>query len=386
MGEDGAAPSEEHMSTPDLQYGIDAAAIERQLDELWKQAGEGYEGGVIRACALNLMVYLPDPSQLRAIEDLLADVAASHPCRAILMIADRGAQTAISAWASSRCALQPATSKQVCCEQITISAGGEAIDEMPSAAVQLLLSDLPVYLWWRARPTLADSVFKKLVDYSDRVIIDSADFADQSAGLIEMANIISHGSKWTAFSDLNWARLSAWRALLAGFYDVAANRPYLNSMDCVQIEYGALEGSAIPARALLIAGWLAGRLEWNKESVRRDGDSLSIAFQAPGGRPIRLRLSPSGDPRIEPGHIAQVTLEVRSGPSAHFKVKRSWDGTRLETESMLEGSRRPARALDYESRGDSELLSKELDILGRDRVYEQAVSSAADLAAAIGAV
>lgn len=374
------------MSAADQQYGVDAAAIERQLGELWKQAGEGQEGGVIRACALNLMVYLPYPSRLGAVENLLTDVAAAHPCRAILMIADRSAQTAISAWVSSRCALDPASSKQVCCEQITISAGGEAIDEMPSAAIQLLLSDLPVYLWWQAAPSLADPVFRKLVDYSDRVIIDSAEFADQGAGLIEMANIISHGSKWAAFSDLNWARLTAWRALLAGFYDVAANRPYLNSIDHVEIEYGALGGSAIPARALLIAGWLASRLKWNRKSIQRDGDSLSIGFEAPDGRPITLKLVPSRDPQIEPGHIAEVALEARSGPSAYFKVRRSGDRTRLETETALGGSRRPDRALDYESRDEGELLSKELDILGRDRVYEQAVSSAAELVAAIGAV
>jgi glucose-6-phosphate dehydrogenase assembly protein OpcA len=372
------------MSAADQQYGVDAAAIERQLSQLWKEAGQGQEEGVIRACALNLMVYLPDPPKLRAIEDILAQVAAAHPCRAILMVADRSAQTAISAWVSSHCVLQPASFKQVCCEQITISAGGEAVDEMPSAAFQLLLSDLPVYLWWQAAPNLADPVFKKLIDYSDRVIIDSADFADQGAGLIQMANIISRGSRWAAFSDLNWARLSAWRALLAGFYDVAANRPYLNSVDYVQIEYGALAGSAIPARALLIAGWLAGRLKWNEKSVQRDRGSLGIGFEASDGRPIMLRLTPS--PQIEPGHIAGVALEVRSGPPAHFRVKRSGDRTRLETESILESSRRPARAIDYESRGEGELLSKELDILGRDRVYEEAVSSAADLVAAIGAV
>ncbi|MFY9574764.1 MAG: glucose-6-phosphate dehydrogenase assembly protein OpcA, partial [Blastocatellia bacterium] len=246
---------------------IDIAAIERELTALWQQASEDEEQGVIRSSILNLLVYVPEPSEARKADEILTELTAAHPSRAILMIVDRDApEPRLEAQVTSKCTLPTGTSKQVCCEQVTVNTAGSGVLDLPSAISPLLLSDLPVYLWWRDVPSIEDkTLFRKLADISDRVIIDSALFKDSYRDLASMATVLNETPRWTAISDLNWARLTAWRALLAGFYDVPDYRPQLDQLDQVVVEYAppSAESSAIPPRAMLLGGWLASRLKWS---------------------------------------------------------------------------------------------------------------------------
>ncbi|HKY03845.1 MAG TPA: glucose-6-phosphate dehydrogenase assembly protein OpcA, partial [Blastocatellia bacterium] len=289
--------------------GLNISAIEKELTSLWKQASEdGSDGGVIRACLLNLMVYVPDPSEASKVDDIIMEITAEHPARALLMVVDRDASdSSLEAEVTSRCTLPSGLSKQVCCEQVTLRGSGEQAGEMPSAVVPLLLSDLPTYLWWRAVPQLTDKFFKRLGDVSDRVIIDSTEFADQYSELQNLAALLRDNPKWTAFSDLNWARLTVIRALLAGFYDVAEYRAMLDNLERVSIEYAPMDGKGgvIPARALLLAGWMTSRLKLkpNPGGISREGGSLTIPVEA-GERKVTLEMVPTKQEEVEPGHVA----------------------------------------------------------------------------------
>jgi glucose-6-phosphate dehydrogenase assembly protein OpcA len=364
---------------------INVSAIERELSTLWKQAGEEGDSGVIRACLVNFLVYVPDPGQAGAADEIITKISAEHPARAILIIADRDSQeSALSAEVSSRCTLPGGMSKQVCCEQITIRGSGELTGEIPSATVSLLLSDLPVCLWWRAVPQLSDRVFKRLVDAADRVIIDSAEFADQYRDLKELATLLREKPRWTQFSDLNWSRLTTWRALVAGFYDVPEYRSILDQMNRVTIEYVPLaaDSEAVPARAMLLAGWIASRLGW---SVSPDGatrsDGATVFDMTSGDRKVAVEFRPAGPQETRPG-IVSVTIESAADPDASFAVKRSPDGNRILTE-VNHGGKKIQRVLGYESWDEIDLIGRELEIMGRDRVYEQAIMSAGELVSLI---
>ena len=226
------------MSAEQMQSAIDVAAIEKELTTLWKEASEDESGGVVRSSILNLLIYVPNPAEASKVDDIMLEITGSHPCRAILMIADReSAQNTLTAQVTSRCTLPTPSSKQVCCEQVTITASEDHLDEVPSAAVPLLISDLPVYLWWRAVPQVTDKqLFGKLAEISDRMIIDSSQFNDPRGDLASMAAALRNTERWAALSDLNWARLTAWRALIASFYerrsDRRRGRPDLFRYDC----------------------------------------------------------------------------------------------------------------------------------------------------------
>lgn len=367
---------------------IDVGAIERELVALWTQASGDEDGGVIRSSILNLLVYIPDVSDAAEADNILIDVTAAHPSRAILIVADRGATEArLEAQVTSRCTLPTGTSKQVCCEQVTITAAGEGLDEVPSAVAPLLLADLPVYLWWRGEPRILDkTLFRKLADISDRVVIDSALFNDQHGDLASMAAVLHETPRWTAISDLNWARLTAWRALLASFYDVAGYRPLLNKVRRVTIRYAPLttDSTAIPTRALLLGGWLASRLRWGLRPgpPKRTEYATTFEFSA-DGRTFELEFSHTRR-EIEPGHLALVTLESESDPPVSFTVRRSADGQRIETSVTRDEEKSSQRIIGYEGLSETELIGKELEILGHDRVYEQAVLAAGEMIKAIG--
>jgi glucose-6-phosphate dehydrogenase assembly protein OpcA len=368
---------------------INVDAIERELTALWQQASQDEEnGGVTRASMFNLLVYVPSRAEARKLDEILTDITARRPCRAILIVADAEApEELLTAEVTSRCTLPSASSKQVCCEQVTITAGGAQADEVPSAVAPLLLTDLPVYLWWYAIPRLADkALFRRLVDLSDRVVIDSANFRDQEADLASMATVLKDTPRWTALSDLNWARLTAWRALLAGFYDIHDYRPLLARLKQVTIRYAppTADSSLIPTRALLLAGWLASRLRWSIQpgSAKRTNESTSFEISV-DGRTFRLEFAHTRR-EIEPGHLALVTLESDEAQPVSFTVRRSADGQRIET-SVTRGEQKSAqRILSYEGLSETELIGKELEILGHDRVYEQAVLAAGEMIKSLG--
>jgi len=374
----------ENSTIRDPQPTIDVGAIERQLTALWQQASQDEEdGGVTRASMFNLLVYVPSPAEAAKLDDMLTDITAARPCRAILIVADADApEELITAEVTSRCTLPSASSKQVCCEQVTITAGGAQADEVPSAVAPLLLSDLPVYLWWHAVPRLADkALFRRLVDLSDRVVIDSANFKDQETDLASMAAVLNDTPRWTALSDLNWARLTAWRALLAGFYDISDYRPHLNQLTRVTIRYAPPTGdlAIIPTRALLLAGWLASRLGWtiNSKNAKRISGSTSLELSA-DGRSFELEFAHTRR-EIEPGHLALVTIETGGEQPISFTVRRSADGKRIETSVTRGEEKGLQRVLSYEGLTETELIGKELEILGHDRVYEQAVLAAGEM-------
>jgi glucose-6-phosphate dehydrogenase assembly protein OpcA len=270
----------------------------------------------------------------------------------------------------------------VCCEQVTIKASEDHLNEAPSAIVPLLISDLPVYLWWRAVPKLQDKeLYSRLRAISDRVVIDSARFNDPEGDMHRLAKTFDHGGQGAALSDLNWARLTTWRALLAGFYDVQAYRPRLDRLQRITVSYAAPADnpSAISTRALLLGGWLVSRLGWKFDPAAslRDGNSAAFGFKA-GDRSVQLGFSHTERP-IQPGHLASVTLSTDGEGCCEFSVRRSADGARIETAATVEDEQRPKRVLSYETLEESALISKELEIPGFDRVYEEAVRAAAQL-------
>jgi glucose-6-phosphate dehydrogenase assembly protein OpcA len=368
------------------QSAIDVGAIERELTSLWQQASEDDDGGIMRASTLNLLVFVTSQTEAALLDETLTDVTSTHPSRAILIVADGSSQdSSLVAQVTSRCTLPTATSKQVCCEQVTISAAGSQVAEVPSAVAPLLVSDLPVYLWWCAVPRITDKVtFRRLADLSDRVIIDSADFNDPHGDVASMATVLRNTPRWTAISDLNWARLTAWRALLSGFYDINEYRPLLKTANHITIEYSPspADTDALSPRSLLLGGWLASRLGWRIGAASREAKSFVFKFEKDSRQLVLEFLRTERE--IEPARIAEVTIRTAADALATFSVRRSSDAQRLETVVTRGEERVAQRVLSYESLSESELIGRELEILGHDRVYEQAVIAAGEMVKAVG--
>src|SRR5919206_1565281 len=164
-----------------LAQGIDPARLERELNAMWAEmsapSGAEESAGVVRACVLNLVVYAEGAEGRAQVEELLTEIVERHPCRAIVLAAERGAEGArLEAFVSTRCQLSSRGAKRICGEQITIEAAGSAVSTASSAVAPLLVPDVPVFLWWRDIPHDDDKLFTRLADMADRIVIDSASF------------------------------------------------------------------------------------------------------------------------------------------------------------------------------------------------------------------
>lgn len=373
-----------------LGKGIDAAKLERELNAMWAEmsAPEGERGsaGVVRACVLNLVVYAEGAEGRAEVDDLLAEMVERHPCRAIVLNVERGAaESRLEAFVSTRCQLSSRGSKRICGEQITIEAAGAAADTASSAVAPLLVPDVPVFLWWKDIPHYDDKLFTRLAGMADRVVIDSASFDRPHADLLRLAALLAGGRM--RLSDLNWGRLTSWRALVAGFWDVADYRESLSRVERIVIEYDPPDRSheEVAPKALLALGWLASCLGWEVAEEGATFDEGRARFILKDeGREIEAVLAATDDVAGRDGWLTSLTISTAAGDE--FFVELLLEERRLRTGARLRGPRHTCeRVLGYEARTEGQRLSAELDILSRDEVYESAVAAAERLLAALGA-
>lgn len=382
-----------------VEKGIDAAKLERELNAMWAEmsapAGEAQGGGgsapqaagVVRACVLNLVVYAEGAEGRAQVDELLGDVVERHPCRAIVIAADRGgALPRLEAFVSTRCQLSSRGSKRICGEQITIEAAGSAVSTASTAVAPLLVPDVPVFLWWKDIPHYDDRLFERLAAMADRVVIDSASFDRPHEDLLRLARLLE--GRGLRLSDLNWERLTSWRSLVASFWDVADYRESLARVERVVIEYDPPDRShdQVAPKALLALGWMASRLGWE---VGEGGAALAegrarFALRDRSGREVEAVLAATDDVSGRDGWLTSLTISTAAGDE--FYVELLLEERKLKTGARLRGAGHAVgRVLAYEARTEGQRLSCELDILTRDEVYEGAVSSAARLLGALGA-
>jgi glucose-6-phosphate dehydrogenase assembly protein OpcA len=365
--------------------GIDVGKIEKELASMWKPAstGEGVnaESGVTRACALNLVVYATAADDRAKIDEMLDVVNEQHPGRTLVLMADREAQApALEAYVSTRCRRLGGSGRQVCGEQVTIEVAGSAVETVASAIAPLLVPDVPVFLWWKDIPHYGDTLFSRLTAMADRVVIDSSCFDRPHEDLLHLAEVIKAHPQFMSASDLNWGRLTSWRTLVASFWDVPDYRPFLDRIDRVRVEYDPPDvapGEVAP-KALLAVGWLASRLGWKLGGLGAREDNSTRFLLSAGGREITAEMLATE--RIDQcdGMLVSLVLSAEAA-GAEFRVAITDDRKRLETEATIDGRRTIGRVLSYEQKTEGQRLSRELTLLQRDVVYEQALQSAAQL-------
>lgn len=367
---------------------LDVESIERMLASLWQETARNSEyqvaDAVLRTRAADLMVFLKDESLLAQSHQIISELATYHPCRAVLMAGDRTApkrdiEMFVSAHYSSE---KGAESSSLCCEEITLTARGEFVSELPSAAVPLLVPDLPVFLWWRDETGAEEKVFGQLCQAADRLIIDSADSPDPAVHIDSVARKLKLvRDEEIVLSDINWARLIPWRASLANFYDVQGCRAALDQIDHVRIDFtGEPETSSlVSAQALLIAGWLASRLDWKLADKTQASDSQGRTYSfSKDDRSVVVSFNVVHRPAMKSGRLTQIELQ-NSELKAVFGVSRSEDGTHLETWTQIGEQAYPSRSLPNRIMSDAQLLSREMEMLCDDKVYEEAIAAAMEM-------
>ena len=355
---------------------MDVAAIEDQLSELWARTTEAsselQQDAVTRACVLNLVICTASRERTRKISQIVTGITSEHPGRVILIeYQPEASHAGLEVDTNVYCHLSAGGRQQICCEQISIRSAGERIQQVPSLVRPLLVSDLPVFLWWADRFDLDSWLLAEMLKASDHLIFDSANWLSTHGKMASLA-VFFEQRPGVAVSDLNWARLTPWRRLISGFFDCPAYRPYLGQLEHVEIHCGGADGAsrALSSQAWLLAGWLASRLKWEVHSKLHwvDADTCQWSWQS---RKQRVTVQVRRVSESDSGGLHSVQLGSAGEPSAQFAVSLASDGIHLKSSATLSGSEPVEGMLRLDEVGEEELVTKELLILGHDRIYAQ---------------
>lgn len=351
---------------------LNVQAVEDELTALWAENAHQTddEGAVIRARVLNLIAYVENEETLKETDEIVFDIAAVHPCRSILLLGQKEkASKDIEAFVSSRCHLPTNGGRRhLCIEQVTMCANGDFVAELPSAALPLLVPDLHSFLWWRGKLDCDDAVFKKLARGVDRVVIDSASMRVVKDEMANLSTFFKRKDVGT-ISDLNWARLTEWRSIIASLFDSPEHRSLLNQISDVEIGYLS-SPKGITAKALLLVGWLASHLGWravyttkNKFIFEKNGEEISVNFA-----PIKEQTGDSSFIKIVAGVESPTTFSVSLNKEACY-----FDA------NVCVGKLKTSTTFASKKADEAGLLITELNLLHRDKGYEKTVAAIVEM-------
>lgn len=356
---------------------VNVETIEQALASLWKSAFENEgEGGVIRARSCNLVVIAQNRAEAETLPAILAQVSEWQPSRSIIAFReDHEDRSGMQAWISAQCSVPFAGGPQVCCEAIVVAATGGAGSELPYTILSLLVPDLPVFLYWRSFKESDRELVEKMTQFSNLLIVDSHASKNDVRSRDRLLELVTQAPRRIAVRDLNWSRLTAWRDLIAQFFDTPSLRHCVWEISEVNIHRTLAKAGSIPSRTLLLTGWLATRLKWERISTERAGDDWISRWKSHTGE-VRVNFSGCAmDTGQTPG-INFITIRTCSGATFSVVQERGSDcltATRTMERSVL------VHSVPRESLDEATLLVRELSIAGEDLGFQAALAEAVAL-------
>lgn len=357
---------------------VDVGKIEKELRGLWKQATnaeDGVSGDVVRAVSFTLVLFSTDESTENELENILDDIMAYHPCRAILVFSRENKPHALDAYVTARCHLLDAK-RHVCSEQIVIHADGSAPEEISSVVSPLVLADLPVVLWWRSR-NFETPIMRQLQQCSRKVVFDSGYEPFVIEPLRQAADLVIGRADCIWLADLNWRRLNSWRRSLAEAFDgFPMESDYLSRIKSILINVGGNPKQQTPpsTQALLLSGWLASRLGWH---IERDRLSRSSVIFSDNDKEFQVNFAVTEKGSEFEGQVDSVVIDFDDNRKLTIEVERSHESFLLVAHEQKTGSKETSRC-DYHF-AEGVLLGQELEVMTRDRVFEQSLLVAGEL-------
>ena len=337
-----------------------------------------------RNSVLNLVVVAREWSGAEEAAATIARLAAGHPCRAIFLVDEpESKRTHIEA----RVAVQarPLAAGMMCeYEQVFLRVEGPTANHIPSLVEPLLEGDLRTVLWWIGSPPIGTRRFAEAADVGEYLLVDSARFERPYEQVVQLVALARGRRPRLWLGDFQWARLQPWRVGLAQFFNPAERRGFLQGIGAVGLDYVG-EGRGNRTGVALLAGWLAGALNWKlTRAVGGRGGVVVAHFEARGGQRVELQTRPVSLEGQAQGDIAAVRIDAVWNSQTLSLVKRR-DAERPDcvlTEGTLGGRELPRRLVPLGS-ADNAVLLAELVAAGKDEVYTGALERAGELLEAL---
>jgi glucose-6-phosphate dehydrogenase assembly protein OpcA len=228
--------------------------------------------------------------------------------------------------------------RQICCEQVEITASDAALADLQSVVLPLTVPDLPLIVWCRSTRLLAMAEFQAIAGMATKLIFDSA-AAPNPAAILESARQLE--ANGMMLGDLSWTRLTRWREMLSQVFENRQNAAQLPGIASLEVEWGGPH--QVPA--LYLGAWI-------RDSLSAVGVRASLNISQDGGDSLRVRLK-----------------------GAAIAIELAREDDRIVV--TLNGN---AQCANLPNPTDYLLMREELGIVRHDPVFEGALKSAVQLA------
>ncbi len=333
------------------------AAIEEALRELLRLRHAANQG-LAPARVLNLVVVV-DCDFKNEIANRLRRVGRYHASRTILCAVQPGRPTLAARVVMSYEQPEDPAGFGLIREIVEIDMGPDHLDRLQTIVDPVIVSDLPTMVW---SPHGHEETLEALSELTDVVLFDSDD-EPEVPDAFSRARSQLHSSYVV---DLAWLRTAPWRERLAASFDPIQRRTALKEINGLAIRHSA----GASASALLLAGWLASRLDWDVSPLSANDSDTFQGIAEADGRDVELRIEPVE--QDAPG-LGGVTISSDLGFS--LSLDRGPGG--LRAHAVHDGQERTWRVLGH-SRGESGILGEGVrQALLRDPTYGPALAAAA---------
>ena len=333
-------------------------AIEAALRELLRERHAANEA-LAPARVINLIVIV-DREWKGEVANRLERAGRYHGSRTVLCAVEEK-RTTLDAVATVSYEEPKGSSLGVMHESVEIDLGPEHLRALQTICDPVLVSELPTVLWSpHGHPEAVDAVCP-LVDV---MLLDSDDVDDPVEAFARAERLRKHAY----IVDLAWLRTTPWRERLAATFDLPERLETLREIEELEIRHR----EASMASALLLAGWLSSRLQWERSHLRLwDGRLVSGAPEGDGVVVVSLHTAEQEAPGL-----AGVTVATADGTS--LSLQRGQGGLDA-VERTADGDERGWKILGA-SRGEGGILGEGIrQALLRDPTYLPALEAARGL-------
>jgi glucose-6-phosphate dehydrogenase assembly protein OpcA len=315
---------------------VNPERVLKELSELWvtlAKEGHGEPGdtqaGVLRACTMTLVVAAEEGDDWSSLGETLAALMPEHPARAISIRLSGPGDRALSGRVYSQCWMPFGQRRQICCEQVEITASDAALADLPSVLRPLAVPDLPLILWCRSPRLVGIGEFGAIASMAKKLIVDS-----EGMDLRE----VSAAAPGVLVGDLAWTRITRWRETLSQVFENKQNLAHVPNLTDVSVEHAAHFRNT----AGYMAAWVVNALPSIKVAITPDPQCDSL----------------------------RVTL---SGEGLRVQLERHQDRLVVSVNGLSRCSNLPLL-------NDYSQMREELGIVQRDPVFDQALARAVQLA------
>lgn len=282
--------------------------ILKELADLWvttaKPAGpdsqDGEAGGVLRACSMTLVAFVDDEEDAMDLGETIAMLMRGHPSRAIVVRIREG-RDVLESRVFQQCWMPFGQRRQICCEQVEITASPDHLCDVPSIVSPLAVPDLPSVVWLRSKRICEAGSYADVLGLGGKLIVDSAHPGAPSfrtlARFLDLGHIVG---------DLAWTRITELRQLIAQLVGARVPRQFAITFPDIP---------KVPPEAWYLFAWL-------RNAFPDAGNKLSN--ESGDGGPIRsVRIDFDIEIRLHAGGADYAAGSMRQ--TAKFKSGSDFD-------------------------------------------------------------